>query len=221
MTIRTDITAGALTTNHNQTRRGGLTRRTSVMAGIFGLRPNHNETLRGIRLRTAVRAVSGTRPNHNETLRAGLKPRTSARARELTRGARALTAGLAATVVLAEPAQAQPTFLLNFTCDLGGAPARLAMEVEVVQGGGGVVERTGHVIPTGEVSYFYQGTLTSATGRYTFHGENEFADFVDQLTNDRFPVRLIGQGEQLLMIINPYGPGPAQHLCRLSDGQPH
>jgi hypothetical protein len=71
MTIRTNITAGALTRNHNQTLRGGLTMRTTVRAGVIGTRPNHNETLRGgLKLRTAVSAgYIGTRPNHNETLR--------------------------------------------------------------------------------------------------------------------------------------------------------
>jgi hypothetical protein len=167
---------------------------------------NHIETLRsGLTLRTNVKAgYIGTRPNHNETLQ------TSMKARRLTRGALVLTAGLVTTVLLATSAQAQPPILLNFTCDLGGVPARLTMEVEVVK----------DPLPTGDVSYFYQGTLISATGRYSFQGENQFADFVDHLTNERFRVQMIVEGQHLRMIINPYGPGPTQHLCQLSGAYP-
>ena len=214
LTLRTNVKAGGLTRNHNETLRGGLKLRTNVKAG--GLSRNHNEALRsGLTLRTNVKA-GGIGINHNETLREGLKQRT--RARGFTRRALELTAGLVTTAVLASPAHAQRTAVLSFTCDLGGAPAQLTMQVEVVIGGGGFLDRPGVVIPGEEVNYFYQGTLISATGRYSFHGENDFADFVDHLTNDRFRVQFIARGQQLLMIINPQGPGPAQHLCQLSAG---
>lgn len=143
--------------------------------------------------------------------------RTKNKARRLTRAASAVIAGLV-TTLLAAPAYAGRTAVLNFTCDLGGAPAQLTMQVEIVASGGFLPDGSGGgtVVPLGEVTYYTQGTLTSATGRYSFHGENEFADFVDQLTNDRFRVRMIADGQQLMLIINPEGPGPRPHLCRLS-----
>ena len=68
MTIRTNLKAGGLGKNHNETLRGGLPLRTSVKAGVGGRFPNHNETLRGgLKLRTSIKAGGLTR-NHNETL---------------------------------------------------------------------------------------------------------------------------------------------------------
>jgi Zn-dependent alcohol dehydrogenase len=123
----------------------------------------------------------------------------------------------------AGPLQAQQTTILNYTCDLGGAPAQLTAEVQAVTPAGVFVDpgsgQFGGAISTGEVNYYYQGTLVSATARYSFTGENGFADFVDLVNNERFRVQMIVQGSQLLMVINPHGPGPVQYLCQRSDSR--
>ena len=140
-----------------------------------------------------------------------------------TRGALALGAGFVTTIFLAAPAHAQRTAQINYTCDLGGVPAQLTAQVQAVTSAGVFIDPSGLFagsISTGDVNYFYQGTVTSATGRYSFTGTNQFADFVDLLTNDRFRVQLIIRGRQLLMIINPQGPGPTQHLCQQSGDYP-
>lgn len=166
-------------------------------------------------IRTNIKA-GGIGINHNEALQGGFTVRTTVRARGLTRGALAVTAGFVTTVLLAAPAHAERNAVLHYTCNLNGAPGQLTMQVQAVTSGGAVTDPSGYitgVIPTG-VIYFLQGTLTSATGLYSFHGENQFADFLDHLTNDRFRVQMIARGQQLLMIINPHGPGPTQHLCQ-------
>jgi PQQ-dependent catabolism-associated CXXCW motif protein len=72
-------------------------------------------------------------------------------------------------------------------------------------------------IDSGVVNYHYQGSLVSATSRYSFTGTNAFADFVDLISNERFRAQMIVQGQQLLMIVNPHGPGPVQYLCQQSN----
>ena len=103
-------------------------------------------------------------------------------------------------------------------CNIEGAPAQLTAQVQAVSPAGVFMDGAGMFagsVPTGEVNYYYQGTLVSVTGaRYSFQGENQFADFVDLNTNDRFRVQFIVQGPQLLMIVNPQGPGPVQYLCQ-------
>ena len=119
------------------------------------------------------------------------------------------------------PAHAQQTTVVNYTCNLAGAPAQLTAQVQVVRPAGvfqGSDGRFGGAIDTGEVNYYYQGTLASATSRYTFTGENQYADFVDLQTNDRFRVQFVVQGQQMLMIVNPFGPGTEQYMCQQAGG---
>jgi hypothetical protein len=135
---------------------------------------------------------------------------------------------LAATLVLgmfqaagvAGPSAAQqPPATFTWTCNIGGAPAQLTAQVQAVTASGLVTDPSGFVggvIPTGEVNYFYQGTLVSATARYAFTGTNNFADFVDLIAGERFPVRLNVQGLLLQLVINPFGPGPVQYLCQVA-----
>jgi hypothetical protein len=55
MRTRTNLKAGGVHLQHNETLRGGLTLKTHVRAG--GIWRNHNETLaRGLKLRTALKA---------------------------------------------------------------------------------------------------------------------------------------------------------------------
>ena len=97
-----------------------------------------------------------------------------------------------------------------------GAPGQLTAQVQAVNSAGVFMDsggRFGGSIATGDVNYFYQGTLISQANRYTFTGTNGFADFVDLSNNTRFRVQMIVQGAQLLMIIE--GPGREQYPCQM------
>lgn len=106
----------------------------------------------------------------------------------------------------------------TFDCDLNGATAVLTMEVEAINTAGivfgpGANPDITAVIGTGQVLYVTAGELRSNVALYTFTGENNFADFVDMATFDRFLVQWVGADDGLTMVINPFGPGPAQHSC--------
>jgi len=109
----------------------------------------------------------------------------------------------------------------SFDCDLNGANGDLTMDVEaigtsgVVFGSGASPDITG-VIATGSVLYVTSGRLESATASYSFTGENNFADFVDSYTRDRFRVEWIQTTTGLYMVVNPFGPGPTMHDCKLT-----
>lgn len=125
-----------------------------------------------------------------------------------------------ALAVCPTPSSAQQISTVRYVCDLGGAPAQLTAQVETI-GDAGIVQNsqgdiTG-VIGTGDVNYHYQGELTSATARYVFTGENQFADFTDLGTNERFHVQMISQGQALTMIINPETPQPVTYQCQQSQ----
>ncbi|MBI3709928.1 MAG: hypothetical protein HY246_19960 [Proteobacteria bacterium] len=133
--------------------------------------------------------------------------------------ARAFAAALILAICLAGPAQAQRAAVFNWLCNIEGAPAQLTAQVQAVNSAGIFLDANGlfgGAVATDEVNYYYQGTLVSATGRYSFTGTNQFADFLDLNTNDRFRVQMIVQGQMLLIIINPQGPGPVQYLCQTS-----
>ena len=105
-----------------------------------------------------------------------------------------------------------------FDCDLLGVNGVLTVTVEVI-GTSGIVFGPGPnpsitgVIATGEVSYLTAGDLRSPVAYYTFTGRDQFADFVEPATNVSFLVQWVINGQQLNMIINPFGPGPTQHVC--------
>jgi hypothetical protein len=102
-------------------------------------------------------------------------------------GAMIALLGLAGSAQLL--AQARETTVVSYDCNLDGAPAQLVAQVETVRPAGvfmGSDGRFGGAIDSGEVNYYYQGTLSSASARYSFTGENQFADFVDMTNNERF-----------------------------------
>ena len=108
----------------------------------------------------------------------------------------------------------------NYTCNLGGVPARLTTKVEVIGSNGIVTNPQGWikgVIGTGDYTIYYEGQLVSQTANYVFTGENQYADFTDLNTNERFRVQVTAQGNQLLLVANPFGPGPTQYLCQLAQ----
>jgi hypothetical protein len=131
-----------------------------------------------------------------------------------------LTAFLIAAAALLQPAEAQQRgTVFAWVCNLQGAPAQLVAQVEAISPAGIYMDANGFVtgaIPTNEVNYYYQGTLTSASARYVFTGVNQFADFTDLGNNERFRVQFIVQGAAMTLIANPFGPQPAQYLCQLS-----
>ena len=118
----------------------------------------------------------------------------------------ALTLALISSAFAAGTAGAQQISVVQYTCNIEGAPAQLTAQVQAVNSTGN----------PGDVNYFYQGSLVSQSSRYTFTGTNQYADFVDLLSNERFRAQFILQGPQLLIIVNPQGPGPVQYLCQLS-----
>ena len=139
------------------------------------------------------------------------------------RSALILSLGFLSALCLALPANAQRTSTVTYVCNIEGAQAQLTAQVQAVSPAGVFQDSAGMFggsISTGEVNYYYQGTLISQTGgRYSFSGENQFADFLDLNTNDRFRVQLIVQGQILQLIINPQGPGPVQYFCQLTGQQ--
>lgn len=111
-----------------------------------------------------------------------------------------------------------------FECDLNGVAAALTIEVEAV-GTSGIIWGSGpnpdikNVVATGSVIYYTAGTVVSPNARYVFRGENDFADFTNLDTNARFRVRWIVANGEFAMMVNPFGPGPAQHNCKFVSAQ--
>lgn len=116
-------------------------------------------------------------------------------------------------------AYANPVFL-TLTCDLNGAPGTLRMGVEYQRAFDFSANSRGDisgVFPVGVTVYTY-GDVTSAASRYSFHGQNQFADFVEAGSNQRFRVKWVMDARRngLWMIINPFG-HPARHFCALEN----
>ena len=102
-------------------------------------------------------------------------------------------------------------------CDLGGVSARLTIQIEVVSASGVAqgIDRD-VVIPTGDVTYYTSGEVRSPVALYIFTGTNQFADFTDTATLERFRVQWIPTESGLQMRVNPFGPGPVQYACTLN-----
>lgn len=128
---------------------------------------------------------------------------------------------LFAAVFAASSAQAQQQ-TLSFTCDLGGVPAQMTMQLEFVSNSGITVSPGANpaitgVIPMGDYTIYTAGVVQSPTAQYSFRGENQFADFVGN-TGERFLVQWIqdpGRGG-IWMIVNPMDSPErrGQHFCQ-------
>lgn len=63
MRVKSNMKAGALTANHNQTTKGLRVKSNLKAGGSF----NHNQTVKGLRIKSSVKA-GGLVTNHNQTL---------------------------------------------------------------------------------------------------------------------------------------------------------
>jgi hypothetical protein len=136
------------------------------------------------------------------------------------RRAPAFAAGLISVVCLAAPAQAAQISVVVYQCNLNGVPGQLTAQVEAINSAGVWMDSGGRFagsVATGDVNYYYQGTLVSQTGRYSFTGTNGFADFVDLSSNTRFRVQMVPQGNILALIIE--GPAREQYVCQMVGRQ--
>jgi hypothetical protein len=108
----------------------------------------------------------------------------------------------------------------GFDCDLNGVIGVLTMEIEIIAntgitwGSGPTPDITG-VISAGSNTILTSGTVVSPSASYTFMGRDNFADFREGQTNATFLVQWSSTPTVLLMIVNPFGPGPATHDCQL------
>ena len=111
-----------------------------------------------------------------------------------------------------------------FDCDLQGLTGEMVMDMEVVAdtgitwGSGSNPDITG-VIGTGDYIIYTQGEIRSPTSYYVFTGENNYADFTDMNTYERFRVEWVEDTDGLIMIVNPFGQAPTQHTCVLTDSE--
>jgi hypothetical protein len=124
---------------------------------------------------------------------------------------------LAAITFFAVPAQAQQQGVLDYTCEIEGETGRLMAQYEVIGGSGITTAPNGDisgVISTGQETIYYQGQLTTPRARYSFVGENAYADFTDLGSNARFRVELITNGDALALIVNPFGDQPLRYFCQ-------
>ncbi len=131
-----------------------------------------------------------------------------------------LAAAFSASLVFTAASVAQQASTVSYVCNIEGAPAQLTAQVQAIDDAGRVVNSQGWitgVIGTGNYHLYYQGQLVSATARYVFTCENQFADFTDLNTNARFRAQLIVQGQQLLLIANPETSQPARYVCQASQ----
>ena len=101
---------------------------------------------------------------------------------------------------------------LQYQCNIGGQPGTLISDVEGIQTGGRAV---GIPIMTGEI-ITYAGTLVTQSARYSFIGENEYAEFTDLINGSRFRVQFLMNGNTLQLTANPFGPQPAVYMCQLT-----
>ena len=87
MRIKTNLKAGGLQFNHNQTVTSGLKVKSNVKAGasngtinVGSGRSNHNQTVaRGLKVKSNVKA-GGIQFNHNQTVARGLKVKSNVKA---------------------------------------------------------------------------------------------------------------------------------------------
>lgn len=115
----------------------------------------------------------------------------------------------------ASPAMAQP-INLSLVCNLGGVAAPMQMEVHHQSAYGVSSNARGHisgVFPTG-INVYTAGVLQGSNVKYSFTGTNNFADFTEYPSGNRFRVKWIldPQNNGLWMVVNPFS-GASRHFC--------
>jgi len=122
-------------------------------------------------------------------------------------------------MILASPAFAQQQGTLSYACDIDGQRGQLIAQYEIIGSSGITSAPNGDitgVISTGESTIYYQGQLNTPSARYSFTGENAYADFTDLGTYARFRVELITEGDHLALVVNPFGDQPLRYFCQRS-----
>ncbi|WP_146348443.1 hypothetical protein [Falsiphaeobacter marinintestinus] len=123
--------------------------------------------------------------------------------------------------VLPAPALSQQV-TLSYNCDFGGVAAQLVMAVEYQQAFNPLHNFQGHIsglFPAG-ITIYTAGQVTSPTAQYSFLGENDFADFTDLTTNERFRVQWVldPQRNGIWMKVNPFGQ-TTTYFCAFQDAR--
>jgi len=112
--------------------------------------------------------------------------------------------------------------VVEYTCNVGGVPASLVAQIQVI-GGAGIVQDgqgniTGVIEGQGGTTYV-AGEMRSPTAYYTFRGENDLADFTDHSTGARFTVQWVPQSAtSMIVVVNPFeraGPRSFVHCQRV------
>ena len=106
--------------------------------------------------------------------------------------------------------------LYRFSCNIGGAQAVMAMQVEVQAGAGvfyGSDGRFAGSVADGGYTIYYGGELRGAQTHYTFIGENQFATFTDGLNGERFRVQFHMVPNGLVLVANPFSEQPSRYSC--------
>ena len=135
---------------------------------------------------------------------------------------RIATVFVALTLAMTATAAQAREVILTLTCDLNGAPGHMRMGVTYHQSFDTSRDFRGDisgVFPVGVTVYTY-GDVTSATAKYTFRGQNQFADFVTAGSLERFRVQwaLDQQRNGIWMIVNPFRDAQ-RHFCTLKDAR--
>ena len=120
-------------------------------------------------------------------------------------------------IFLATPVFAQQQGTLSYTCQIDGQSGQLTADYEIIGSSGVTTALNGDisgVVATGNSSIYYHGQLSTPGARYSFTGENAYADFTDLITYARFRVQLITEGDHLALIVNPLGNQPLRYLCQ-------
>lgn len=120
-------------------------------------------------------------------------------------------------MTFATPALAQQQGMLGYICDIDGQRGQLSAQYEIIGNSGITSAPNGDitgVIATGDSTIYYQGQLVTPSARYSFRGENAYADFTDLGSYARFRVELISQGNTLTLVVNPFGDRPVRYFCQ-------
>jgi hypothetical protein len=112
----------------------------------------------------------------------------------------------------------------TFDVDIQGVTGVMILEAEAV-GNSGVIWGPGvnptitGVISTGSYTVYTGGELRSPAAYYIFTGENNFADFTEPATSQRFRVQWVETQLGLNMVVNPSGPGTVIYPCVLTGSK--